>query len=211
MLFVMVCILSCFSNCTSVNHFLASTPLPLPYTSSGLLPHPPCLWSSGVMICFFYVLIFVFFFYLNCGKMYILFLLRPGLVSSGLYECLGSTLLFSQYSLILFYGTWLLLFFTNIFAVSVLAVVLGIWACFSCHRGHGGCQWISSHGCDSSQSSPSRLRKSVWFSHDHPPWSSWDLFPSLWDAVCVFSLSSTSTPHFIIYFYLLFYYLLLPP
>lgn len=36
--------------------------------------------------------------------------------------------------------------------------MLGIWTCFSCHRGHKGCQWISSHGCDSSQSSPSRLR-----------------------------------------------------
>lgn len=35
--------------------------------------------------------------------------------------------------------------------------MLGIWTCFSCHR-DTGCQWISSHGRDSSQSSPSRLR-----------------------------------------------------
>lgn len=93
--------------------------------------------------------------------MYILFLLRPGLVSTGPCEYLSSTLLLSQYSLILLYGTCLLLFFTNIFAVSILAVVLGIWTCFSCHRGHRGCQWISSHGRDSSQSSPSRLRGKV--------------------------------------------------
>lgn len=128
------------------------------------------------MICFFYVLIFVFFFfYFNCGKMYILFLLRPGLVSTGPCEYLIRTLLFSQYSLILFYGTRLLLFVTNIFAVSILAVVLGMWTCFSCHRDTEAVSG-SLLGRDSSQSSPSRLRGRVWFSHDDLPWSSCDLF-----------------------------------